>query len=119
MTRRVTLVDLAERAAVSVATVSRALSGDPQISAATQARVRQIAADLEYVPNVAAPSLLVQSPAPLALMTPDVTDPIHGQVVTGFQQQAAQHGYSVVLSNGFWDGDTERRGLRAWAAAPR
>src|SRR3954452_16491879 len=116
MTRRVTLVDLAERAAVSVATVSRALSGDPQISEATQSRVRQIADDLKYVPNVAARSLVLQSTATLSLMTPDVTDPIHGQVVTGFQQQAAQHGYSVVLSNGFWDAETERRALREFAA---
>src|SRR4051812_3775380 len=119
MTRRVTLVDLAERAAVSVATVSRALSGDPQISEATQSRVRQIADDLKYVPNVAARSLVLQSTATFGLMTPDVTDPIHGQVVTGFQQQAAEHGYSVVLSNGFWDGDTERRALREVAAPPR
>ena len=57
MTRRVTLVDLAERADVSVATVSRALSGDPQISEATQSRIRRIATDLKYVPNVAARSL--------------------------------------------------------------
>jgi LacI family transcriptional regulator len=49
-------------------------------------------------------------------MTPDVTDPIHAQVVTGFQQQAAEHGYSVVLSNGFWTLDTERRALREFAA---
>jgi LacI family transcriptional regulator len=116
MTRRVTLVDLAERAAVSVATVSRALSGDPQISEATQSRVRQIAADLKYVPNVAARNLVLQSTATFGLMTPDVTDPIHGQVVTGFQQQAAEHGYSVVLSNGFWDAETERRALREFAA---
>jgi LacI family transcriptional regulator len=114
--RRVTLVDLAQRASVSVATVSRALSGDPQISEATQARVRQIADDLKYVPNVTARSLVLQSSATFGLMTPDVTDPIHGQVVTGFQQQAAEHAYSVVLSNGFWDADIERRALREFAA---
>ena len=116
MTRRVTLVDLAEHASVSVATVSRALSGDPQISEATQSRIRQIAADLKYVPNVAARSLVLQSTATFGLMTPDVTDPIHGQVVTGFQQQAAEHDYSVILSNGFWDADVERRALREFAA---
>jgi LacI family transcriptional regulator len=114
--RRVTLVDLAQRASVSVATVSRALSGDPQISAATQRRVRQIADDLKYVPNVTARSLVLQSSATFGLMTPDVTDPIHGQVVTGFQQQAAEQGYSVILSNGFWDPETERRALREFAA---
>ena len=68
------------------------------------------------MPNVAARSLVLQSSATFGLMTPDVTDPIHGQVVTGFQQQAAEHGYSVILSNGFWDADTERRALREFAA---
>ena len=114
--RRVTLVDVAQRASVSVATVSRALSGDPQISEATQLRVRQIADNLKYVPNVAARNLVLQSSATFGLMTPDVNDPIHGQVVTGFQQQAAEHDYSVILSNGFGDADTERRALREFAA---
>ncbi|HEY0519152.1 MAG TPA: substrate-binding domain-containing protein, partial [Ilumatobacteraceae bacterium] len=50
------------------------------------------------------------------LMTPDVTDPIHGQVVTGFQQRAAERGYSVILSNGLRDADTERQALREFAA---
>jgi DNA-binding LacI/PurR family transcriptional regulator len=112
----VTLLDVAERASVSVATVSRALSGDPQISEATQVRVRQIADNLKYVPNVAARNLVLQSSATFGLMTPDVTDPIHAQVVTGFQQQAAQHEYSVILSNGFRDAATERRALREFAA---
>lgn len=114
--RRVTLVDVAQRASVSVATVSRALSGDPQISEATQVRVRQIADDLKYVPNVTARALVLQSSATFGLMTPDVTDPIHGQVVTGFQQRAAEQGYSVILSNNFWDAGTERRALREFAA---
>ncbi|MEA3185063.1 MAG: LacI family transcriptional regulator [Ilumatobacteraceae bacterium] len=114
--RRVTLVDVAQRASVSVATVSRALSGDPQISAATQVRVRQIADDLKYVPNVTARALVLQSSATFGLMTPDVTDPIHGQVVTGFQQRAAEHGYSVILSNNFGDAGAERRALREFAA---
>ena len=114
--RRVTLVDVAQRASVSVATVSRALSGDPQISEATQQRVRQIADDLKYVPNVTARALVLQSSATFGLMTPDVTDPIHGQVVTGFQQRAAEQGYSVILSNNFWDAGAERRALREFAA---
>ena len=111
-----TLVDVAQRASVSVATVSRALSGDSQISEATQVRVRQIADSLKYVPNVAARNLVRQSSATFGLMTPDVTDPIHGQVVTGFQQEAAQHDYSVILSNGFRDVAAERRALREFSA---
>ena len=72
--------------------------------------------NLKYVPNVAARNLVLQSSATFGLMTPDVNDPIHGQVVTGFQQQAAEHDYSVILSNGFGDDDTERRALREFAA---
>ncbi len=111
-----TLVDLAQRAGVSVATVSRSLRGDPQISEATRERVREIADELAYVPNVAARNLVLQSSASLGIMTPDVNDPIHAQVVTGFQQRAAERGYSVVLSNGFWDPTTERGAFREFAA---
>ena len=49
---------MAAQAEVSVATVSRALAGDPQISEATQARVRQVAERLGYVPNIAARALV-------------------------------------------------------------
>ena len=111
-----TLVDVAKKASVSVATVSRALNGDPQISEATQQRVRVIADSLEYVPNVAARNLVLRSSATFGLMTPDVTDPIHGQVVTGFQQRAAEQDYSVILSNGFRDVAAERRALREFSA---
>ena len=56
---------------------------------AEQPMYRQIADDLKYVPNVTARSLVMQSSATFGLMTPDVTDQIHGQFVTGFQQRAA------------------------------
>src|SRR5689334_12210991 len=55
--RMVTSDDVAERAGVSRATVSRVFSGSPRISAATQARVRAAAASLGYEPNIIAQSL--------------------------------------------------------------
>ncbi len=114
--RRVTLRDIARLASVSVATVSRSLSGDPQIGATTRARVRQIADELGYVPNRAAQSLVRRHSMTFGLMTPDVTDPVHGQIVTGFQQRAAESGYSVILANGFSDPNAERRSLRVFTS---
>ena len=111
-----TLADVARQASVSVATVSRALAGNSQISDATKASVRQVANDLGYVPNVAARSLVMQSSATFGVMTPDVTDPIHGQFVTGFQKHAAELGYSVILANGFGDANNERRAMHEFAA---
>lgn len=55
--RRSTIRDVAERAGVSISTVSHALSGRRAISATTRARVAQAAADLDYGPNPSARSL--------------------------------------------------------------
>jgi DNA-binding LacI/PurR family transcriptional regulator len=78
--------------------------------------VRDLASRLGYVPNQAARSLVRQRSTTFGLMTPDVTDPIHGQIVTGFQRRAAESGYTVILANGLLDADTERRELREFAA---
>jgi LacI family transcriptional regulator len=114
--RPVTLATVAAEAGVAVSTVSRALAGDPQVGAATAARVRALATELGYVPNVAARTLVNQRSSSLGLVTPDVTDPFHGQVVTGFQQRAAERGYSVILANGLGDAAVERSALRELAA---
>jgi len=55
--RRVTSIDVAERAGVSQSTVSRALSGSETITEATRRRVEQAAADLGYFVNARAAGL--------------------------------------------------------------
>ncbi len=114
--RRVTIEDVARVARVSPATVSRALKDSPLISRDTRRRVARAARRLGYVPNQAARSLVTRTTRTLGLMIPDVTDPIHGQVATGFQQEAAAHGYTVMMANGFADAAAERRGLRVFLA---
>ncbi len=109
--RRVTLRDVAVAAGVNQATVSRALRGDPRISPSTRERVVQAAQRLGYVPNAAARSLVLRATHTLGLMIPNVTDPIHGQFVAGFEQEAAARGYSVMLTNGFRDPERERQAL--------
>ena len=110
--RRVTIEDVARVAHVSAATVSRALQGNPVISPRTQALVVHAAHRLGYVPNQAARSLVVRSTRTLGLLIPDATDPIHGQVAAGFEQEAGAHGYSVILASGFGEATREQRALR-------
>lgn len=114
--RRTTLADVARAAGVSVSTASRSLRGDARIAEPTRARVNEIAEQLGYVPHVAARNLVLRRSHTLGLMIPDVTDPIHGQIVTGFQMRAAELGYSVILANGFHDVAVERRALAEFAA---
>ncbi len=110
---RVTLRDVARQAETSTATVSRSLRDDPQISPATRRRVKQVAEALGYVPDAAARSLAVRSSRTFGLMVPDVTDPIHGQIVAGFERAAHAAGYTVIVANGLDDGsrEVERSGI--------
>jgi DNA-binding LacI/PurR family transcriptional regulator len=111
----ITIEDVARGAGVSVATVSRALRDQPQVNARTRTRVVTVARRLGYVPNRAARSLVIRATQTLGLLIPDATDPIHGQIVTGFAQEAAAHAYTVILANGFDDPAHERRALEIFA----
>ena len=48
----------------------------------------------------------------LGLLVPDVTDPLHGQIIAGFEQEAAVRGYSVSIANGLAFGFTSYALLR-------
>ena len=98
-----------------MATVSRALRDQPQVNVRTRKRVITVARRLGYIPNRAARSLVVRATQTLGLLIPDATDPIHGEIVTGFEQEAAGHGYTVMLANGFDDTAHERRALEMYA----
>ena len=98
-----------------MATVSRALRDHPQVNERTRKRVVTVARRLGYVPNRAARSLVVRATQTLGLLIPDATDPIHGEIVKGFEQEAAAHGYTVMLANGFDDEAHERRALEMFA----
>jgi LacI family transcriptional regulator len=110
---RVRLRDVAHMAGVSEPTVSRSLRDDPQISARTRAFVHQIADQLGYVPNAAARNLALRRSQTVGLMVPDVTDPVHGQIVSGFEDEATRQGYVLLVSNFRYDPGLEYRGLRA------
>lgn len=65
--------DVAERAGVSVATVSRALRGLPRVSAATRDRVRLAALDLGYVPSAPAAGLASGRTMSVGIVVPYAT----------------------------------------------
>jgi LacI family transcriptional regulator len=111
---RVTIADVAAMSGVSVATVSRALLDYPQVNAKTRERVAQAARALGYLPNRAARSLVLRATQTFGLLIPDATDPIHGQLVAGFEQEAAAAGYTVILANGFDSPERERRALETF-----
>lgn len=89
---RATVKDVAARAGVSAATVSRVLSGDYPVSTATRAKVQRAVRDLDYVANAQARALKGSGPKMVAFVLEDVTGPSFAFVAKGVEQQATAEG---------------------------
>lgn len=104
-----TINDVARRAGVSTATVSRALNGKSTVDPALVVRVRAAADELGYHPNGLARNLRRQETAVLALIIADVENPFFTAIARGVEDVAQAQGYSVVLCNSDESTDKERR----------
>ncbi len=94
----VTIKEVAERAGVSPATVSRVIHNSSRISAATKQSVRNAMADLGYTPNAAARSLAGKAPRTLGLVLPSSSEELFGNpffisVMRGLSIYAQKLGY--------------------------
>lgn len=105
--------DIAERAKVNQSTVSRVLSGFPNIRAATVDKVMRACRELNYVPNAAARSLRTQKSHTIAIHLPGdpdlvtYTDPFLSMFLLGINNAAAKKGYSVILCSSTIDSSAE------------
>ncbi len=107
----VTMKDVAERAGVSVITVSRVINGISYVRQETRDRVLAAIEDLHYVPNGLASSLRSRQTSTLALLVPDITNSYWTTVVRGVEDEAAAQGYGVFLCNTDEDPAKEARYL--------
>jgi LacI family transcriptional regulator len=94
-----TISDVAERAGVSPATVSRVIHGSRNVRRSTRERVERAIEELGYVPSAVAQSLRSKRTRSLALVVPDITNTFWTTVVRGVEDVAQRHGYSVLLCN--------------------
>ncbi|MFI8517137.1 LacI family DNA-binding transcriptional regulator [Streptomyces sp. NPDC085481] len=83
----VTLADVAARARVSPATVSRVLNGNYPVAASTRERVLRAVAELDYVPNGPASSLAAATSDLVGILVNDIADPFFG-IIAGAAQGA-------------------------------
>ncbi|HEY7596494.1 MAG TPA: LacI family DNA-binding transcriptional regulator [Actinophytocola sp.] len=104
-----TISDVASRAGVSTATVSRALNGKSTVDPELVARVLAAAEELGYQPNGPARNLRRQEAAVVALIISDVENPFFTAIARGVEDVAHADGYSVVLCNADENVDKERR----------
>ncbi len=114
----VTLKQLAARAKVHPSTVSRVVNQDPslRIAASTRARIEALLRQTEYRPNGVARGLKLRQTLVLAVVIPDITNPLFGALFRGIEDGAAPRGYQVLLCNTDGSPDRERAHILALAA---
>jgi len=105
-----TIYEVAARAGVSPATVSRVMNGQ-RVSADKAHRVREAARELRFVPNRTARRLRRQTSELIALLIPDIENPFFTALARGVEDRAQQAGFSVVLCNTDDDPTKETRYL--------
>src|SRR5215203_1077474 len=88
----VTLADVAARAGVSPATVSRVLSGNYPVAGATRSRVLRAVDDLQYVVNGPASSLAAATSDLVGILVNDIADPFFGILAGAVQSELGEGG---------------------------
>lgn len=94
-----TIRDVAQRAQVSVASVSRVLNGFEKVSEQTRERVAEAVATLGYVPHAAARSLSMARTHSIGVVLPDLHGEFFSEIVRGMERVASERGYLLLLSS--------------------
>jgi LacI family transcriptional regulator len=103
-----TLADVARRAGVSPATVSRVVSGsDRRVTDELRSRVLRAVEELQYVPNAHAQLLARADRIAVGVIVHDVSDPYFAEITRGLQRIATEHGRLVIICNSYRDPDRE------------
>lgn len=94
-----TIKDVAKKAGVSSATVSRVLANKPHASAEVRKRVHAAVKDLNYRPNRVASSLRKQSSRVIGLVVSDIRNPFFTAIARAIEDTANEHEMSVFFCN--------------------
>lgn len=95
--------DVAKRANVSPATVSRVLRQPDLVSKETKEKVMRVINELNYKPHMIASQFRTRETKTILVVVPDITRPFFSEVLRGIEHTALQNGYQVIL------GDTENQ----------
>lgn len=104
-----TIKDVAEKAGVSISTVSRALSGNVPVSPETKAKIFQAVEELNYRPNAVAQGLKNGKSRTIGLVIPNFRSLVFPIAIQGIAEVADRHGYTLILCNTEEDTAVERQ----------
>jgi LacI family transcriptional regulator len=94
---RITIADVAQRAGVSIATVSRVLNGTAAVDTETAERVRSAIAALNYVPHAAARTLASRRTDTIGLLLPEISGAFFQPLLRGVEAGVGEAGFNLLI----------------------
>lgn len=108
--KAVGLLEVAKRAQVSIATVSRVINDHPKVNPETRLKVQKAIKELKYRPNRVAKRLRNRNASSnlLGVLIPDIQNPFYVEVLRGIEDVAYANKYALIMCN-FAQDETKQR----------
>lgn len=110
--KKVTIKDIAVKLGISPHSVSKALNNKPGVSEELRQKVKDVARELNYVPNIFGKGLSGKTVKTIGIIVPNDTNPSYSMILSGLGRKASDAGYSIMLCNSYEDPAIERRLIR-------
>lgn len=94
-----TILDVAKKAGVGKATVSRVISGNGYVKDTTREKVMAAIEALDYMPSEAARNLSYNKTNLVAVIVPEISQPFFAEILTYTESALASHGYRMIVCN--------------------
>jgi len=94
-----TIYDVAEKAGVSIATVSKVINNTGKIGAETKENVLQVMNDINYYPSMLASAMMGKRTNTIGLLVPDIANPFFAELARSIEDTGQEKGYNVVICN--------------------
>ncbi|MEM7333199.1 MAG: LacI family DNA-binding transcriptional regulator, partial [Chloroflexota bacterium] len=112
----VTIQDIADKANVSISTVSRVLNGNTKVGEGYKTAVLQAIEELDYRPNFFAQGLASGHSYTIGVITQNVGSPVYDAILKGILENLSQSNYSPIFADGQWDIDREEHAIETLIA---
>jgi len=96
---KITIRDIAKKANVSTATVSRVLNNKPDVGKETVQKIKSIIEEFEYHPSTIARGLVLKKTSTIGLIIPDVCNPYFPELLRNVEDEAKKYKYSTIYCN--------------------
>jgi len=95
----ITIEDIANKAGVSIATVSRVINGSKPVSNELRLKVMSAIDECNFKPNALAKGLVTRTTNIIGIVLPDIGNPVFGNLIKGLNRVVSARGYTLMITD--------------------